>query len=274
MAKTNIIDGKLDGSNPSTDTMKGTDGRDIYVFQKGHGLDQIVNFQFGTDKIDLSTFGHEFTWEELQKCISHVKEPIYGGYMLQIDLTEYGGGKITFRQEADGDRPNYYGVQGKLSENDFILSRNDMSEDVELSGGGGRDLLHGYGGDDVLKGGGGNDMITGQAGDDRIIGGTGNDWLFGGNAAYPGVTGTGRDTFVFAPGHGHDTIADFNHGEDKIDLSAFSGVTGFSDLTVKQDGDNVVIDLSKHGGGSISLSYTDLDDVDAADFVFHDDDGM
>ena len=38
-----------------------------------------------------------------------------------------------------------------------------------------------------------------------------------------------------------------------IDLSAFSAISGFSDLMITQDGDDTVIDLSAHGGGEITL---------------------
>ena len=75
---------------------------------------------------------------------------------------------------------------------------------------------------------------------------------------------------MFASGHGDDTVADFTDGEDLIDLSAFTGITQFSDLTVAQVGDNVEIDLSSEsGGGSITLQNVLLADLDETDFVFY-----
>ena len=75
-------------------------------------------------------------------------------------------------------------------------------------------------------------------------------------------------TFVYAPGHQDDTISNFAGGEDRIDLTAFSTIAGFSDLTVTSDADGVTLDLSAHGGGTILLQGFDIDDLDASDFVF------
>ena len=105
---------------------------------------------------------------------------------------------------------------------------------------------------DTLTGGAGDDTITGLAGDDTLAGGEGDD------------------TFVFGSGHGSDTITDFTDGEDLIDLSAFTGITGFGDLTVTQSGSNVVINLSgQTGGGTITLQNFTLADLDENDFVFY-----
>jgi serralysin len=55
-----------------------------------------------------------------------------------------------------------------------------------------------------------------MGGDDVIKGFGGNDTLWG---------GTGNDTFVFAKDGSIDTIADFQTGADKIDLSGVAGAT-------------------------------------------------
>ena len=101
--------------------------------------------------------------------------------------------------------------------------------------------------------------FDGGAGDDIIRGDAGNDTITG---------GAGDDTFVVAAGDGSDTITDFADGEDLIDLSAFSAISGVSDLTITQDGDDTVIDLSAHGGGEITLEDFTSTDLDATDFGF------
>ena len=82
--------------------------------------------------------------------------------------------------------------------------------------------------------------------------------------------GAGADTFVFDPNHGNDVVTDFTNGEDLIDLSEFSTISGFSDLTVTSDENGVTIDLTAHGGGTVLLQGFDIGDLDAEDFLFRD----
>ena len=56
---------------------------------------------------------------------------------------------------------------------------------------------------------------------------------------------------------------DFTDGDDQIDLSNISGITGFDDLTITADGDDVVISLSDHGAGSVRLQDVGVSDLDA-----------
>ena len=124
-------------------------------------------------------------------------------------------------------------------------------------------------GDDALAGGGDDDDLFGGTGDDVLVGGNGDDWLAGGAGDDTLTGGAGADTFAFEPHHGADTIADFVHGEDLIDLMEIAGVSRFRDLRLTADGGATVIDLTRHGGGVIRLEDTAADDLDAADFVFH-----
>ncbi|MFD1331152.1 M10 family metallopeptidase C-terminal domain-containing protein, partial [Methylopila musalis] len=70
-------------------------------------------------------------------------------------------------------------------------------------------------GDDTLNGLGGNDELNGGAGNDILIGGAGADILRG---------GAGADTFRFVDkptsSSGVDTIVDFAHGVDRIELDS------------------------------------------------------
>jgi len=261
------------------DTLRGRGGADTFMFRPGHGHDKIVDFEPGTDIIDLSGFllDRAVTWEALLEKMSTGLNFWVGSY-VQIDLTEWGGGTITligidsldrldesmFRMpssmQTGGDGADTLtGANGK----DLLIggAGNDT-----LHGQGGDDMLHGGRGDDILHGGAGSDTIRGSQGDDRIVGGAGDDFLYG-NDSDDGE-GSDRDIFVFASGDGHDTIRDFTAGEDRIDLTAFDGIGGFGNIEARQDGGDVVIDLSRHGGGSITLSGVDLADLKAEDFVF------
>jgi Ca2+-binding RTX toxin-like protein len=119
-----------------------------------------------------------------------------------------------------------------------------------LNGGFGNDILNGAGGNDTLNGdqdadtldggtgtdtlngGSGNDTLYGRAENDILNGGADNDTLVGGEAKDTLTGGSGADTFRFhnvsessvtplAKGRvldTVDTITDFQHGIDKIDL--------------------------------------------------------
>src|SRR5262249_33636730 len=65
-----------------------------------------------------------------------------------------------------------------------------------------------------------NSQVFGDAGNDTIKGGASDDWLYGG-AGIDFLTGNGgADTFHFAEGGKYhaDTITDFQHGIDTIEL--------------------------------------------------------
>ena len=135
----------------------------------------------------------------------------------------------------------------------------DGASGTRILGKGGDDVLMAGEDDDMVEGGAGNDLLMGEEGDDTIDGGADDDTMWG---------GSGADSFVFQAGHGTDTIKDFTDGDDTIDLSAFTSITGFSDLTTTQSGDDTVIDLSTHGGGEITLEDFTSTDLDTADFSF------
>ena len=80
---------------------------------------------------------------------------------------------------------------------------------VNIIGGEGNDTLSGANLDDTLLGGAGNDHLYGNNGNDTLDGGEGNDYLDG---------GAGDDTYVFAKGHGQDSISD-QSGSDTINMS-------------------------------------------------------
>ena len=111
---------------------------------------------------------------------------------------------------------------------------------------------------DVLYGSHGADTLDGGAGDDVLDGGPGTDSLMG---------GAGADTFVFAPGHGTDTLSDFSpEEEDWMDLTAFSTLTGVTALSLTADGTDTVLDLSAHQGGTVRLEAIAPADLAAEDF--------
>ncbi len=289
------------------EVLNGTGGADTFVFTQDSGNDTIINFQIGTDVIDLSCFGAKITWDELSAKIVTVTNPGAPNQVtgVRIDLSEWDGGSITIdgvtspnaltqasfkmpevrvREGADGfdklvgsaamDELHGYGDGDILDAgggNDVLYGGEGY--DLLLGGSGhdklygeaGKDTLVGNSGRDELYGGAGDDIMDGSSGDDTLDGGAGDDTLWGDRCDTPGA-----DTFVFAAGHGHDTIKDFHNGIDKIDLRAFGNVSTLGDFTAMQDGADVVIDLTGSDGGTITLENFALDDLDVSDFIFHD----
>jgi Ca2+-binding RTX toxin-like protein len=107
----------------------------------------------------------------------------------------------------------------------------------------------------ILNGGEGNDFLHGGQGDDVLVGGAGND------------------RFAFSGSNGTDTIVDFQHAVDKIQITGYGSVLdSFSDLAgaIAQVGSDVRIDLAARvaGAGTIILQNTQLAAVSASDFTF------
>lgn len=122
-----------------------------------------------------------------------------------------------------------------------------------ITGNAGANNLQGALGNDTLFGGAGNDTLSGGAGNDRLVGGAGNDVLGG---------GLGADRFVFGRNQGNDRIIDWQDGTDVIELS---GVASYSDLTIRQIGQDTQISFT---GTTITLTGVSQWSISGSDFDF------
>lgn len=101
-----------------------------------------------------------------------------------------------------------------------------------LSGLAGADILSGGHGVDFLSGGNGNDRLSGGPGADTLRGDAGRDLLLGDAGPDQLTGGAGADTFRYRKvsdspaGSGRDTIRDFTHDLDLIDLRRVDADTG------------------------------------------------
>jgi Ca2+-binding RTX toxin-like protein len=171
-----------------------------------------------------------------------------------------------------------------------------------LVGNVGDDGLYGGSGNDLLKGGDGDDLLLGGSGDDKALGSDGNDQLFGQGGDDLLVGGLGRD--LLAGGSGQDTfdynsvdesgkkaalqdvIADFVHGEDRIDLRTidamqgtagnqsftFIGAAAFSaegQVRFVQTASQTIVqgNVSGTGGPELVITLDGLVGLSASDFV-------
>ncbi|MBB3913248.1 M10 family metallopeptidase C-terminal domain-containing protein [Rhizobium fabae] len=150
------------------------------------------------------------------------------------DVLKGGAGADVLDGGYGNDTASYEGSSGGVNVNlatgaasgghatgDKIVSIENLTgssyDDVLTGGNNGGNVLNGGAGADKLDGGAGADTLNGGDGADVLIGGAGKDIMTGGLSS---------DTFVFkaatesAPGSNRDIITDFQHGVDKIDLSA------------------------------------------------------
>jgi Ca2+-binding RTX toxin-like protein len=128
------------------------------------------------------------------------------------------------------------------------------------------------GGNDVLSGSSGRDLLIGEAwylsdetmaGDDVLLGGKGNDRLYGDAVVRDDTAETGADRFVFGGASGKDTIGDFEHGKDVIDVQRL-GYTDLLQLTIDVSGGNSIV----HFRGTDQVTVLGVTDLDATDFLF------
>ena len=147
----------------------------------------------------------------------------------------------------------------------------DNSDGVTVSG----NNIYGTGNADTIRAGNngfniyagdGNNIVYGGNGVDRIYGGQGNDIFIGGVGADFMNAGHGHNVYQYASLNDStttamDTIEQFQHGIDKLDLSALNinpaniHITTVNDLaTLTVDGSNFAIKFIAMTGGGISLS--------------------
>ncbi|WP_375210164.1 hypothetical protein [Hyphomonas jannaschiana] len=150
-----------------------------------------------------------------------------------------------------------------------VMTRLDGSDGAEhLDGSSLDDFIRGFAGDDYLTGLSGDDDLFGGTGNDHILGGDGLDRLIAGGGSDKMLGGKGADTFVLTADGIADTISDFDFREDHIEIVRADGLQGMSDLTITQDGRDVVITGQ---GLEVRLYDTSAEALHAGHFVFVDD---
>ena len=245
-------DDRLHGGN-GADTINGDAGNDTIMGNAGNDL---LDGGAGDDRI----YGNEGD------------DTIFGGAGNDFLMGNEGNDRIF---GGDG-HDTLFGGAG----NDYLSggAGNDR-----LVGGAGHDTLNGDDGNDILFGEAGNDLLYGGAGSDSLFGGPGNDTLVGGLGADHLVGGPGADVFVFNTAaesnraQGIDTIAGFERGIDRIDVSAldlrFIGTAGFSAAgQLRLDHENgrsiVSADLNGDGVADFLLVVVCATPISGSDFIF------
>jgi len=147
---------------------------------------------------------------------------------------------------------------------------NGGNDDDYLVGGGDIDFLSGGDGDDFIEGGEGTDLLIGDDGQDTLDGGAGHDRLEAGfdNDDDVLIGGAGNDKFAFGGANGMDVITDFTDGQDNIDFTEYQKIDDVGDLTIVQQGDDVVISDYDGVDNIVVVQNFDAGDLSDDDFSF------
>jgi hypothetical protein len=124
-----------------------------------------------------------------------------------------------------------------------------------VTAGGGNDTITAQGLTSLrANGGAGTDLIHGAGGQDTILGSRGDDLLSGGGEV---------DSFVFRRGDGHDTIADFLPGVDRLAFRGISAAEVSTQAVAIDDNTGLLVTYGTAGdtiflAGVLHLSASDL----------------
>jgi glycerophosphoryl diester phosphodiesterase len=184
-----------------------------------------------------------------------------------VGLAAQGGNKVV-TGTAQGDTnlvPTLKDTVFADGGNDIIDGSLSKGSDNRLYGGDGMDELYagkndrlfGKAGDDILdasQGKGGNRLYGGDGQDtlfaganDLISGGDGNDILFAGKGGNTLYGGAGADKFYLTSSGlptSANTVGDFEIGIDKMLILGVAGVTGYSNVSLTQQGTDTLVKVS------------------------------
>ncbi|MDR7090211.1 Ig-like domain-containing protein [Cellvibrio fibrivorans] len=184
------------------DILSGGAGDDTYVYNKGDGLDLIINLGDSSDS-DIIKFGSSIIPDDIKvERLGRDLNIVIAYQTDEIRIANY------FSSDA-GDSINENAINQIMFSGDEVWDRAKIKSEL-FTYTDSNDKIVGFSVDDLIIGGGGNDSLLGFDGNDTIYGGKDFDLIDG---------GAGDDVFVFESGDGVDVITDVN-GFDTIKLGS------------------------------------------------------
>lgn len=278
------------------DTLSGGVGNDIFLFagvSDISGLAETIDGGNDVDTIDFATLGAFGAIDLTAATISRVETLVLGNN--EVTLTAAQLGAFTTIQAGFGVERLILSAPGVAD-----LSGADLSGLIdEIRGSSGADQIdltnvangqtvNGMAGADRLTGSEGGDTLNGGDANDTLLGRGGSDVLTGGAAADSLTGGTGADIFRYnhvtdSAGRANDTIRDFTHGQDVIDLGAidansevqgnqtfaFIGNAAFGNIAgeLRYAAGTILGDVDGDGSADFSITLTGNPTITASDLI-------
>ena len=214
-----ILGGGSGDGQPDTITVNGTAGADVIEVRKtasaieveGLAADVLVRrAEQGSDRLAIDGRGGG----DLVK--------VFGSAANDVNRRR----PLAHRRQRAGDRlnlPAFVDLTGVAT-----LSVKGLDGDDTISGANGLAALLSL----RLHGGDDEDVINGGDGADGLLGGAQNDLVDGNGGSDVGILGTGRDSFVWDPGDGSDTV----EGQGGTDTLVFNGSGGDENFDFSANG--------------------------------------
>lgn len=229
--------------NDNPNTIRGSDFDDRI---EGRGGNDTVYGYWGWDDIYGGSGNDALFGDAGDDYLSGASgaDRLFGGGGFDLAIYDHSATGVTVNLTTGA-------ASGGEAESDVLISIED------LAGSEVNDVLAGNSLGNVFFGNNGNDRLSGAGGRDVLEGGNGDDMLSG---------GAGFDLFVFTEFDDRDTVLDFAHGIDEIDLTDFrfrsyGEVFSYGD----QVGADTVFDFGF--GDTLRLTNENFDNLGSGDFI-------